>query len=48
MERYAVRNVLLQYWVNFNKVNSRTQIEQQIELFGNKNNIFQLQNEIKT
>ena len=35
-------------WVNLNKVNSRTHIEQQIELFGNEDNIFQLQNEIKT
>ena len=33
---------------NFNKVNSRTHTEQEIELFGNKGNIFQLQNEIKT
>ena len=33
---------------SFNKVNSRTHIEQLIELFGNKDNIFQLQNESKT
>ena len=30
---------------SFNKVNSRTHIEQLIELFGNKDSLFQLQNE---
>ena len=38
----------LEYWVNFNKVNFRIHTEQQIELFEKKDNIFQLQNEIKT
>ena len=33
---------------SFNKVNSRAHIEQLIELFGNKDNIFQLQDESKT
>ena len=42
-KKYVVKQLLLQYWVNFNKVNSRTYIEQLI-----KDNIFQLQNEFKT
>ena len=47
-KRHVVRQMLLQYSVNIKKVNSKTHIEQVIELFGNKGNIFQLQNESKT
>ena len=39
-KRYVVRQMLMWYWVNFNTANSRTHIEQQIELFGKKVNIF--------